>query len=168
MTSPATHVTQSAFAGHIGVVKSRVTALKKQGKLVIDPATGLVDVAASMERIAATTTAPERSAVVTQSFSESRQERERVDLASSRLDLAERCRLLAPTVGIAAAAANAGAQFRARMETLPDTLTPQVAPITDEAQVRALLSEYAESVLAELSHAFADLVAASRHEEPAR
>jgi hypothetical protein len=162
LTTPATHVTQAAFAAHIGVVKSRVTALKKQGKVVIDPATGLVDIAASMDRIAATAAAPERSAVVTPRFSESREERERVDLASSRLDLAERCRLLAPTAGLAAAAANAGAQFRARMETLADTLTPQVAPLNDEAQVRALLAEYAESVLAELAHAFAELTTVER------
>lgn len=56
-----------------------------------------------------------------------------------------------------AAAAEAATRFRAALEAMPYDLAPELAPITDEAQVRARLVEAVEHALTELSRQFGAL-----------
>jgi len=56
---------------------------------------------------------------------------------------------------VTASIASAVTSLRVRLETLPDTLGPQLAAIDDEARARALLAEAIEHVLEELSRQFA-------------
>lgn len=58
---------------------------------------------------------------------------------------------------VVAAVATAASRLRVRLETLPYDLAPQLAPLTDEGEVRTLLAEEIEAALAELSRQFADL-----------
>jgi hypothetical protein len=55
---------------------------------------------------------------------------------------------------VTAAVAGGVTALRARLETLPDTLGPQLAAISDEPAARALLAEAIEHVLEELSRQF--------------
>lgn len=163
-TAGPDRLTQANFARHIGKAKSHVTALKKAGRLVLDEQ-GLVIVQASLERIAESTGAPERAAVVTPRFSEAREQKERYEAASAKRDFEESCRLLTRTERIAFGAANAGTQIRQRLEAMADTLAPQLAPVTDENQVRTLLADWSEALQAELAHLFTGLAGAARSAE---
>ena len=49
-----THLTQSAFAAHLGIARSYVTQLKKEGRLVMSEDGKLVDLEASQAKIAET------------------------------------------------------------------------------------------------------------------
>lgn len=60
---------------------------------------------------------------------------------------------------VAAAVAAAGTVFRSTMESLPDTLAPQLAAERDESRARAILAESIEHALRELSRAFHALTA---------
>jgi hypothetical protein len=55
---------------------------------------------------------------------------------------------------VAAAVAQAATTLRTQLEALPDTLAPQLAAITDEAQVRATLAEAIEHALEETARQF--------------
>jgi len=58
---------------------------------------------------------------------------------------------------VAAAVASAATTLRTRLESLPDVLGPQLASISDEAQVRATLAEAIEHALEECSRQFGAL-----------
>lgn len=55
------------------------------------------------------------------------------------------------------ALAEAATRLRAAFEAMPDELSPELASISDEAEVRARLVEFVENALGELSRAFADI-----------
>ena len=59
------------------------------------------------------------------------------------------------------ALAEAATRLRAAFEAMPDELSPELASITDEAEVRARLVEFVEQSLGELSRAFADIAKGS-------
>jgi len=61
---------------------------------------------------------------------------------------------------VLAAVSEAGVQFRMRLEQLPAVIAPQLAAAADEAQVRVLLREALDGVLAALSRAFAAIAPA--------
>lgn len=154
--APAGRLTQSDFARHIGRAKSYVTALKHNGRLVIDGA-GHVIVDATLARLAETAQAPERAGVVTATFSEAREQKERYEAARAKREFDRDCGLLTPVDELVAAVADAGTRFRQRLETMADALAPDLAQITDEAAVRRVLGEWAEQTLAELERAFATM-----------
>lgn len=64
---------------------------------------------------------------------------------------------LLDAVQVTAAVAGGVTALRARLETLPDTLGPQLAAIDDEASTRSLLAEAIEHALEELSRQFGAL-----------
>lgn len=55
---------------------------------------------------------------------------------------------------VESAASTAVVHLRNQLEQMADTLAPELAPVTDEAQVRAKLRDYHEHALAELARAF--------------
>lgn len=59
------------------------------------------------------------------------------------------------------ALAEAATRLRAAFEAMPDELSPGLASISDEAEVRARLVEFVEHSLGELSRAFADIAKGS-------
>lgn len=61
---------------------------------------------------------------------------------------------------VVAAIASAGTLLRTSLERLPDTLSPQLAAMHDEGQVRALMIEQIQHALADLSRQFASIVSA--------
>lgn len=58
---------------------------------------------------------------------------------------------------VRSAIAGAATTLRARLETLPDTLGPQLAGVADEQQARAILAEAIEHALGELARQFAKI-----------
>ncbi len=149
-----TVLTQAAFARHIGSGKSWVTQLKTAGKLVMT-ADGKVEVEQSLERMAGSTGAPGRAKVVTQRYADSKERREHIEAELKQMDLDERTGKLMQTSEVLSAVADAATTFRTRMESFSDVLSPQLAAISDEQQVRAILAEQVELVLHELVGRFA-------------
>lgn len=148
-------VTQAEFARRIGVGRSYVTALKKSGRLVMNG--DLVLVEESMASIARSNGAPERAAVVTPSFSDSRDKKDHYDAELKRIEYEERCGRLVQAEAVQGIVANAAATLRSRLEALPDQLAPQLAATGDEQQIRAMLADAVESALSELSGQFAEV-----------
>lgn len=59
---------------------------------------------------------------------------------------------------VLASVSAAGTFLRSRLESLPDVLGPQLAPVQDEATVRAILAEAIEHALEETSRQFSNIV----------
>ena len=146
-------LSQADFARKIGVARSYVTALKKSGRLVMTD-DGLVAVEASMASIAKTAGAPERAAVVMPDSSDAREKKDHYSAELSRLDYDERCGRLMVAEEVKAVIANAATTLRTRLESLPDQLAPQLAAVSDEQQVRAMLADAVEIALGEMAEAF--------------
>lgn len=68
---------------------------------------------------------------------------------------------LLDAAAVESAIAAAVVQFRATIENLPNDLAPELAPITEESQVRALLIEAFERALNDLSRQFAGVAKAA-------
>lgn len=147
-------LSQSDFARHIGVARSYVTALKKSGRLVLDD-DGKVLVGPSMEIMSRTSGAPERAAVVKADYSDSADKKNYYAAELARLDYEERCGNLMPADDVKSAIADAATTLRTRLESLPDQLAPQLAAISDEQQVRAMLADAVEMALGEVAERFA-------------
>jgi phage terminase Nu1 subunit (DNA packaging protein) len=58
------------------------------------------------------------------------------------------------------ALSHAGTTLRVRLETLPSSLSAQLAAERDEARVRAVLADHIEQLLGELEREFAQTVSA--------
>lgn len=155
-------MSRSEFAAHIGCAKSWITALGKQGRLVMGQGDNAerIDVAATKALLAQTTGAPERAndAAVTPQFADAKDQREHYQAEMARLDYEERCRRLMSADDVHSVVAGAGASLRARLEQLPDTLAPQLAATSDENRIRAVLAGEIEAALAELAHQFSKLL----------
>lgn len=155
-------MSRSEFAAHIGCAKSWVTALGKQGRLVMGQGDNAerIDVAATKALLAQTTGAPERAndAAVTPAFFDAKEHGQKYDALMKQMDFEERCRSLVQAKEMHSVVAGAGASLRARLEQLPDTLAPQLAATTDENRIRAVLAGEIEAALAELAHQFSKLL----------
>ena len=153
---------KSEFAAHIGVGRSYISNLATQGRLVMGQGENaeLIDVAATKALLASTTGAPERAneAAQTPLFADAKDQKEHFQAQMARLDYEERVRQLLSADDVRATVAGAGAQIRARLEQLPDTLAPQLAATNEEQRVRAILAGEVEAALAELSHQFGKLL----------
>lgn len=139
----------------------RVTEWKKSGRLVFVEG-GKVDFAASKARIEETTTAPERMGIFSGARAGTREEKDRLEIQSMRIDLDERAGRLTESQRVADAAAAAGAVLRARAENMPYVLSPQLAAVSggDEERCRAILVAWVESFLTECSTAMSAIAAA--------
>lgn len=169
MTTPAA-LTQKAFAEHIGCRPSYVTKLKKDGRLVIGD-DGLVRVAESIARIEATRDpakravaerhaterggalqAPEDPAVLANpDYQAARAKREHFAAEREEMRYRQEAAELLVAVEVEGEVASILTELRTRLEALPDTLGPQLAPITDEQQVRTRLAEEIELALGEVA-----------------
>lgn len=178
MTTPAA-LTQNAFAEHIGCRPSYVTKLKKDGRLVIGD-DGLVRVAESIARIEATRDpakravaerhaterggalqapagegtdkAPEDPAVLANpDYQAARAKREHFAAEREEMRYRQEAAELLVAVEVEGEVASILTELRTRLEALPDTLGPQLAPIADEQQVRTRLAEEIELALGEVA-----------------
>ena len=162
-TAPA-FGTQAEFAAAQGWGKPYVSKLKAQGRLVFNAA-GLVDFAASLARIKATSGAPERAAPAVQGVEYAgAQDRERHYSAElKRLEWERETRRVLLADDVYSAVNDAGAMVRAAVEAWRDRLPPQLAAIgNDEARIGALLGAECEQLLQRLSERFAGM---AHHEQ---
>lgn len=161
--------TQAEFARMQGWGRSYVTKLKLEGRLVMDGE--LVDVAASIARIQATTERRDIASPPAVSHS-ARSDRDRqafYDAERSRLDLEERVGRLLARDDMLAVLNDAAVTLRSALETWPERLSPALATLAgDEARMRAHLAEHVEAALAEVSRRFGDLAAEAHAKGPAR
>lgn len=163
---------QTQFARRLGVAKSYVTALKQNGRLVMTD-DGLVDVEPSIARIAETTggrddmveiNAARRSSVVEPPVEESPVRRidalarkEHLGAELLQIELDEKRGNLFQAGDVLAVVSDAATTLRTRLESFPDILSSQLAAITDEHQVRAILADNVEILLQEMSARFAQI-----------
>lgn len=183
MTAPA-EMTLSEFARHLGKKGSWVTQLKQAGRLVLTDDGKRVRVAESVARIeatrdpamqgvadhhaaqraakaAASTPTPPDAPLGTEkignTYQAARAVKEQYLARAAKRDYELSIGKLLPADDVRHALAAAATTLRARLEALPDTLAPQLAPITDEHQTRATLAEAIEHALAELAREFSQI-----------
>lgn len=179
MSTPAT-LTQRQFADHIGCRPSYVTKLKQEGRLVLTDDEKRVRVAESIARIEATRDpakravaerhaterggalqapagegtdkAPEDPAVLANpDYQAARAKREHFAAEREEMRYRQEAAELLVAVEVEGEVASILTELRTRLEALPDTLGPQLAPITDEQQVRTRLAEEIELALGEVA-----------------
>ena len=178
-----TEETLSAFAARLNYKPSYITSLKQQGRLVMSDDGKRVRVQASIARIKDTAT-PSHQAVADRhaaargaapdvdaaddepealppapspeqaKYQSSRAEREHWNAQAARRDYELSMRQLLRADEVEGAIAGAVTQLRARLETLPDILAPQLAAEPDESKCRQLLADEIEHTLGELARAF--------------
>jgi len=178
-------MTKSEFARHLNRVNSYVTDLMKADRLVMTADGKRILVEASIDRIKATASmahqgvadrhaaerqaddaagddAPEAAAQSPEQmkYQSSRAEREHWNAQAARRDYEVSMRHLLPAADVESAIAHAITQIRARLETMPDILAPQLAAEPDEAKCRTLLGDEIEHALTELARAFGNIAKA--------
>ncbi len=160
-TAPQGFGSQADFARAQGWERSYVTKLKHAGRLVFT-ADGLVDFARSLDRIRASTIAPERAAPQVQGAAyASAQDRERFYSSElKRLELERATRTVRDAAEVASVAADAGATVRVTIEGWRDRLAPQLAALHgDEARIHALLDAECQALLQRLAEKLRALAA---------
>lgn len=153
---------RSEFAAHIGCAKSYITKLSTQGRLVMGQGDNAerIDVVATKALLTQTTGAPVRAVEAAQTtlFVDAKDQKEHYQAQMAKLDFEERVGNLLQVGDVRAVVASAATALCARLETMPDTLAPELAATQDEARVRALLAGEIEAALTELSRQFGKLV----------
>lgn len=187
-THPET-ATFSEFAAIAGFKRSYVPQLKAAGRLVLTEDGKRVRVAESLARIEATKD-PSKAGVAARhaasraeappeadgesdpspamptpavdgyGYQEARAERERWQARLAQLEYERESGKLMAADDVASTVAAATTTLRSRLESLPDTLAPQLAAISDEGALRALLADAIEHALDEVSRQFAQLAKA--------
>lgn len=180
-----TTMTKSEFARHIRVKPSYVTDLNKQGRLVLDEY-GRVLVEESIQRIADTkdpskiavaarhaaargAELPEPSASVgaqpsatalpeSRDFQDSRAKREHFAAEREELAFRKEAEELVEASAVVSVVSDAATILRGKLESLPDLLAPQLVGICDEQRIRAVLSDYIEEALENVSRQFAEVL----------
>lgn len=176
MSAPVT-LTQGAFASHIGVKPGYVTELKKAGRLVMSADGRRVVVAESIALIEATRS-PDKAHVSarhaiargdeppaddpsedegTPAYQTSRAIREHFAAETARMEYRQKAGELIELEVVRAAQADILAVLRNGLESLAAILAPQLAPVTEEAVVRARLADEIEIALGQVSDRFAEV-----------
>jgi hypothetical protein len=176
-----TTMSQAAFARRIGMSRQHVTNMKQRGELVMDG--DQVDVEASEARMAdfkdpskqpvadrhaaervQKADAPPEPAIpdpvagrAGSAYQQARAMREKYAAMDAKTEWEKKNRNLLPADEVRGAVADGDAMVRNRLEALPDILAPQLAAIGDEQKIRALLQDYIEQTLTEISRSFYDL-----------
>lgn len=170
-------MSQADFAREIGVVRSRVTALKAAGRLVMDD-NGRVLVEESKARIAETAD-PNRDDVaarhaanrasagivapqpaspeadrVGSSYQQARAVKEKFLALAAKRDYEIACGKLMQADEVVSAVASAAVTLRTRLEAWPDTMAAMLGGNQDETQRRAILADGVEELLAGLTAEF--------------
>lgn len=169
-------VSLSQFATMRGWTPSYVTKLKQHGRLVLTE-DGRVEVDASLARIketedpnrddvrkrwqehrargdadaGGTPPTPDPSAASTTGFAQARAVKERYLALSAKLDYERASGKLVETSSVQRAGAEVGAVIRSALENLPHQVAPMIAPLTDEDKIRAMLIDYVEHLLKDMS-----------------
>jgi hypothetical protein len=157
---------QAEFARLQGWEKSYVTKLKHEGRLVfLDDK--LLDVAASLERIKATSGAPERAAPAVQGKAANDfYDKERFYTSElKRLEYEREIKKLREVDEVAAAVTDAGALIRTTIEAWRARLPAQLAAFNgDEQRISAFLSGECQQLLERMATKFAGLVGHTKAE----
>lgn len=186
MTTPET-LSQSDFARHLRLKKSYVSHLKATGRLVLTEDGKAVRVAESIALIEASkdpskAAVAERHAAQREaaagvvadsapiappaasgdggaggSYQTARAVREKFLALAAKRDYEVSLGKLLDAAQVEGAVSAATTQFRAALEALPYDLAPELAPITDEAQLRARLVDAVEQALHELARQFSSI-----------
>lgn len=171
------------FAKQLGVVPGYVTQLKDAGRLVMT--NNLIDVEASLRLINATADpgkvgVVERHAVEREqkaaapvrinpemddmtgkagsAYQQARAMKEKYFAMQAKIAYEKEVGVLLVAGEVKFAVADGDAIIRNRLESLPDTLAPQLAAEQDEGRIRAMLADYIEDLLSELSRSFYGMV----------
>lgn len=94
---------------------------------------------------------------VSRSFNASRADKEHYLAQTARLEYERATGKVVDTEAVQHAGSEAGAAIRARLENIADQLAPQLAPVTDETEVRRILDDHIEGVLTELANKLSGL-----------
>ncbi|TAN49056.1 MAG: hypothetical protein EPN21_13300 [Methylococcaceae bacterium] len=174
---PAQHLTQAEFAASQGWAKSYVTKLKQDGRLVLNE-TGLVDVAASLERIKATAdenridvmqrhaearaakaAKPAQAAVdsdadkISKTFSLDRARKMRSDADRAGLEVEKMAGNLVARDDVDFVLDDLAALFLSLLDNLPDQLAPVVLPAKTLDEARGAIEEAVSSIIDTLNAA---------------
>jgi hypothetical protein len=163
------HVTQAEFARRRGVSRATVTEYKGKGLLVMTEA-GLVDVAASEERLAAsldpsrggdrTHKKPPASNKPDGRFMAARTEEMEVKTARQRLALAQEAGLLVEKAAVERTAFTLARTAQEAFIAIPDRLATSLAAESDPAEIHKLLSAEIRAVCQHLAKATTTAVGA--------
>ena len=157
--APAAVCTQAEFAAHMQWRKSYVTKLKQEQRLVLTD-DGLVDVAASLARIKATTGAGTRAdpGVMGPQYADAKDRNEHYTAELNRIRFEREIGALRDAAEVADITADVAATLAAWLDALPDRLAPMLAAIGgDEARIRAALRDHMNAERAEVARGFAAL-----------
>ncbi len=155
-------VTLAELARRLDISRSRVTAYKRQGRLVMDGK--LVDLPATIAKLKATTDPSQDSSFTRLStgtdsvaachpeacsydYQKERARKEYCLACLAELELAERTGELVPLADVLADATLCSSTLRENMLALPVRLAPTVAAMTDEDQLEQFLKEEIEKAL---------------------
>lgn len=174
-----TLMSQAEFARHIGATRSYITQLKSAGRLVIEG--NKVNVEASVQLIADTKDlakdgvakrhesdrkaqgaerAPSASGSSGSRFQLAKARREEANAEFAEIELAKLRGTLLLVEEAKSAVYNGDVIIRNRLESLPDTLAPQLAAESDEQKIRSILMDQVEYLLSDLSRTFNGLAKA--------
>lgn len=181
MTAPS-ELTRAEFARLRGIKQSYVTELAKAGRLVLTDDGKRVRVAESIARIEATrdpakqavadrhaaarrqSSAPDQPAAEppeegagSPDYQAARAKREHYAAEREELRYRQEAGELMVAAEVEGAVADILTILRNKLEALPDTLAPQLAPIADEQQIRARLADEVEIALGDVAGRFAEI-----------
>jgi len=160
-------ISQAEFARQNKWSRSYVTQLKKDGRLVMSNDGKKVLPKESLARIKATEdpnredvkqrhadergSGEKKKSKTAEKYQEARARKE-----SAQADIAEAMRdveqgKLVSADDVKKAGFELGTHIRTALENMPDQLAPELAPISDPARVHAVLVEYFENLLADVS-----------------
>lgn len=161
LAAAATVGTQAEFARAQGWAKSYVSALKRDGRLVFT-ADGRVDYAASLDRIKATSGAPERAAPPVQGkvYSDA-QDREKFYTSElRRIEYERAVRAALDRDEVDAAVDDVAAVVRSSVEAWRDSMPPQLAAFGgDEQRIASFLAGECEALLRRMADRLARMAA---------
>lgn len=159
-----------AFADILGVGRTYVTQLRHDDRLVLTGDGKRIRVAESIARIEATRDPARRSRIPdrgeppadageppSSTYQDARATKERYLALEAKRAYEVAVGKLVDSGEVRAAIADAVTRLRARLETLPNVLAPQLAAVSEEGAARALLAAEVEHALAECTRAFADV-----------
>jgi len=161
-------ISQAEFARQQNWSRSYVTQLKKDGRLVMSGDGKKVLHEKSLVRIKATEDpnredvkqrhAAEREEVVNpdvkkagSSYQAARAVKERFNALSAKLAYEKESGTVVEAAAVKKAGFELGTHIRKALENMPDQLAPELAPISDPARVHAVLVEYFEALLTDVS-----------------
>lgn len=174
-----TLMTKSEFAAHIGKNPGYVSQLSNNGRLVMQGK--MVNVEASVLRIAETADPGKVGVVVRHQiereqkqntsheldelsgklghqYQNARAQKEKYAALQAKLAFEKEIGLLLVANEAKMAVADGDVIIRNKLEAMPDILAPQLAAVQDENRIRAILIDYVEQLLGDISRTFNGLV----------